>query len=134
VRKFATRAVIGILAVAATIVAAQAPAQASGGGCNTYDARPVWQYAICISQRGNTVYPDFYIYRSDFSANCTATFYLMKPNGTEKLWSARCDRVTLGHYGPWARSVATGPALCSRGKLVITGVPSHYQLGPQVCS
>ena len=134
-RKFAVRAVIGMLAFAATMVAGQVQAQAApAGGCNTYNPGAVWSYAVCISARGNTVYPDFYMYRTDFADNCTVKFYLVKGSGDEKLWSANCKDVLLGHYGPYPRAVSTGPGICYRSKLVITGVSSNRQLSPQVCS
>lgn len=111
------------------LVVAESPALAAGGGCNHFTPSG-WSTDVCISARGNTVYPDFYI-NSKPSGTCTFKYYLEKPSGEQQVASGSC---TLGHHGQYPVVVSSGPLLCYFSILDLTqGSTKISQRSPSWC-
>lgn len=92
-----------------SVFAGVSPAMAAddNGGCRHFSSPD--NIDLCLSARGNTVYPDFYI-NSRRAGTCTFSYYLAKPTGSQKVASGSC--ANNGHYGQYPVVVSSGPGLC----------------------
>lgn len=121
--------------VAMGLVASPAQAASPGGCANKWSIG--FNVDSCISGRGATAYPDFYLNNkpASFGSDCALRAELRKPgNVNQRLWSGTCRGTALGHHGQWPTNVAIGPGLCYHTRVVVTNFENSGLIeSPNLC-